>query len=163
MKQLFNILLLFASIYSNSQEVEFKTMNDFEIIDFPSDEYLSTLNKVGIDWKVIKKNNQVLFYDEHDIEFDGDSLTFSLDSIKFEREDYIQLIGRHHYLKIKNGGWVIGANKGEWGGSIMWISEDLNSYRQLGRANVNQLFYWKEEIFGVHDKLHITQLFGLNL
>lgn len=147
MKTFINILLVLVSSNSISQEIEYKTLDDFEVVDLHSEKFSNMAYTRGTDWVVTQVDNQVVFCDEMDIEYFGDSLPFSLVAFNFKRDDRIITSGTQHYLKVKNGGWLIGTNRGEWGGSMVWIAENLKSYKHLGSANVNQFFYWNDEIF----------------
>ncbi len=111
----------------------------------------------GIWYNTTSKNDSVFVYNSNDLDVDfyGDSINFDLNSIEYHREDHIRLMGQQHYKKLDEG-WLIGSNKGEWGGSLFWVAENLKEYKNLGNANVNKIFNWEDKIFFLEGVSHLN-------
>lgn len=130
--------------YSQGEPLFFP-IDSFNVTDLPVPSELQALNGHSIDWRGIVRNGEVAFFDEYEVDFFGDTLPIPLDDIH-ERINCRIGGGRYHFLQAHNG-WYIGTNRGEWGGELYKLSTDFETCERICRANVNQLYSFREKIY----------------
>lgn len=81
-------------------------------------------------------------------------------SIKWSKETHCRLPlndpnatykfwGNQVNLKTKNG-WLVGFNKGEWGGNLFWFSTDGKIMKHITEGNINDIFH-------INNRYYVTE------
>lgn len=63
--------------------------------------------------------------------------------------------GRQVNLKIKNG-WLVGFDKGEFGGGLYWFNDKGTEHKRITSGNIKNLFEINGEIYVTEGLAHIT-------
>lgn len=150
-------IFCFISFFGECQSVEYIPFEDLVHDSMPEECVKVRYDGDGIWYHTTNRNDTVFAYNssQENVDFYGDTLDFDIKTIDFRKEDPIILWGERHYKRLKNG-WLIGTNKGEWGGCLFWISEDLKEYKYLGYANVNKIFEWNGKIYILEGVSHLN-------
>lgn len=57
-------------------------------------------------------------------------------------------------------GWLVGMNRGEWGGSLSWISPDGKKKKQISHDQIVAFFRLPEGMYAVEGLAHMTLSYG---
>lgn len=76
-----------------------------------------------------------------------------------KEEDFFDLGGKQTHLKIDDG-WLVGFDKGEWGGSLIWVDETGSHYEKIIRGNIKNLFEIDGAIYAVEGLAHLAHSQG---
>ena len=155
--KIFLIVFCFIANWANSQDVKYSFYTNFVKDSLPLKEENASYSNQNKWYNTISINDSIFVYNslDLDIDFYGDSLVFDLHSIEYHHEDHVRLLGQHHYKKLDKG-WLIGTNKGEWGGSLFWVEENQKDYKYIANANVNKIFNWEGKTVVLEGVSHIN-------
>jgi hypothetical protein len=63
--------------------------------------------------------------------------------------------GKRTYQKVENG-WLVGFNRGEWGGGLYWFDEKGKNGYLIRYAHVKEIFEIEKEIYVVEGLAHLS-------
>ena len=130
---LFSTLIMFGQNY---------TLEDFETDSIPTRENLWKANRSKESWIISKLNDSIKIKENDFNHFKGDSLPFGQKEVakKLNNQYSIRAV-----KKVENG-YIIGLNKGEFGGGLWFLSADgKSSYEILPFRRVHQIFEFHKE------------------
>lgn len=97
----------------------------------------------GEKWKIVKND----FRREK-----GDSLPFTPDFI----DKNLKEIKGNRFVKQTPGGYLVGLNKGEFGGGLYFIKTDgLDGYEMAGYLNIRSIFEYNSKYFAIEGLAHL--------
>lgn len=76
-------------------------------------------------------------------------------TIKPKAKDKSAFAGKRVNLKVDNG-WLVGIERGEWGGSLFWFNEKGTRYEKIVSGNIKNLFRINGQIYAVEGLAHLS-------
>ena len=155
-KWLSPVLLLFFIINAIGQ----KPVQKWKKYDLPSEEDVLKYNSSGTNWlvsldpsgQVVAQNNIARFP--------------SVDTLPFKiYADTTKAYSWRGFQSVKkvDNGFLVGFNKGEFGGSLHWYSKKGDSSYQISRGVIDYIFEYKKKIYMVSGLFHMgTDVGGIN-
>ena len=119
----------------------------------PNEKSVFTANRSQEDWIINKIEDSIIISLSDYNYFKGDSLPFSNIEIaeKFETQNPIRAV-----KKVVDG-YIIGLNKGEFGGGLWFLSSDGKIYYEISPyKRVRQIFEMNNKIYVIEGRLHLT-------
>lgn len=139
--KLFTIFTL-ATIFLTGNPIE-----NLKVSNLPSQEQIKKLNHSNDEFEVYLGSENRVNYREYDYRnIKGIKLPFKI--IPNKNDEY-SFSGRQINFKIKDG-WLVGFNKGEWGGNLFWFNEEGTLYEKITGGNI-------ENIFEINGNIYITE------
>ena len=153
-KWFFSALLLFCIINAFGQ----KPVQKWKKYDLPSDEDVLKYNSTGIGWLILLDPSGQVIAQNNIAKFPSvDTLPFK---IPYDTTKVYSWRGFQTVKKVDNG-FLVGFNKGEFGGSLHWYSEKGDSTYQISRGNVDYIFEYKRNIYMVSGLFHMVTDHGV--
>src|SRR5258705_10796704 len=149
-KRVFPILLLFFLINGFGQ----KPVQKWKKHDLPSAGAIPDLSNSAITWLLsLDSSGQVIAQNKIAKVPSVDELPFKL---YFDTVQSYSWKGFRTVKKVHNG-YLVGFNKGEFGGSLYWFSENGDSSYQISRGIVIYFFEYKKKIYMANGLFHLGQ------
>lgn len=123
----------------------------------PTREEARSLNHDSKEYEVFfNAENKVVYrdYDYHRIK--GAELPFE---IVRKPEERIKFGGRQVNVKVENG-WLVGFDKGEWGGVLLWFNEEGTNYEIICMGNINNIHKVEGHIYVTEGLAHLSMSEG---
>lgn len=138
MTKLFSISLIGLLVILGNPITELKvkkvpTEKEVEILGLSDEEYEVYLNAEG--------NVEYRDFDYSRVK--GKELPFK---IMPQADDEYKFRGRQVNLKLKDG-WLVGFDRGEWGGHLFWFNDNGTRYEEIERGNITDLFEIEGELY----------------
>ncbi len=144
------LLLLFFTINGFGQ----KPLQKWKKYSLPSEEEILKFNNSGINWLVSLDPSGQVVAQNNIAKFPSiDTLPFK---ISFDSTRAYGWKGFRTVKKVDNG-FLVGFNKGEFGGSLHWYSEKGDSSYQISRGVIDYIFEYKNKILMVSGLFHMGQ------
>lgn len=147
-RSFFSVLLLFFVINGVGQ----KPVQKWKKHELPSGDAILQFNSSATSWLVsLDSSGQVIARNK--------IATFpSVDTLPFR--PYFDTMPAYRWkglrtVKRVDNGYLVGYNKGEFGGSLYWFSENGDSSYQIDRGNVDYIFEHKKKIYVVNGLFHM--------
>lgn len=155
-RSFFPALLLFFVINGFGQ----KPVQKWKKHDLPSADDILQFNNSGISWVLyVDSSGQVIAQNKIAKFPSADTLPFK---IYFDTSRAFSWRGFRTVKKV-NDGYLVGFNKGEFGGSLHWFSERGDSTYQISRGNVDYIFEYKRKVYMANGLFHMgTDRGGIN-
>jgi hypothetical protein len=102
-------------------------------------------------WFVSLEGGQLKTESRSEDEYRKDALPFKI-SLKKNQGDGI---GGRRFAYQLNDGWLVGFNRGEFGGSLWWFSPDGEQHRKLANENVQYFVKLSEDILVLTGLAHL--------
>jgi hypothetical protein len=67
---------------------------------------------------------------------------------------------KNKFIKEVNNGFLIGFNKGEWGGKLYWFSRDGKISYEISNHQILQFFEWNNKLFAIEGLEHLSTTKG---
>lgn len=141
MKYLFILLLIWVS---NEPEL----VELWKTYPVPTKEQAKSYNRGSSDWQVFIKNSQVLA--TSDRYFKQESLPFKL--LKNCSSDFG---GRQTVLSVPDG-YLVGFDKGEWGGALGWFDKKGKGCLKVFDGQVVKIAKVNNQIFAIEGLAHLS-------
>lgn len=159
MRNLLNPILALAFLSTcgmglSQEELQLFPLDSFAVAEVPKEDDFERLNHSRDNWRGIIRDGEVLFFEERDAAFFGDTLPISIDDFHEKRSCRIGG-GDYHFLHAHNA-WYIGTNRGEWGGMLHKFSDGFKECSRICLANVNQLYAFEEKTYLVEGLSHLS-------
>ena len=149
-KRFFLLLFLFFVINSFGQ----KPVQKWKKHDLPAADAIPELNNSASTWLLsLDSSGQVIAQNRIAKAPSADELPFKL---YFDTVKSISWKGFRTVKKVDNG-YLVGFNKGEFGGSLYWFSENGDSSYQISREIVIYIFEYKKNIYMASGLFHMNQ------
>ena len=147
-KWLSPVLLLFFLINAIGQ----KPVQKWKKYNLPSGEDVLQYNTSGTNWLVsLDPSGQVIALNNIARFRSVDTLPFKIHADTTKAHSWR---GFQTVKKVDNG-YLVGFNKGEFGGSLHWFSEKGDSSYQISRVNVDYIFEYKKKIYMANGLFHM--------
>jgi hypothetical protein len=144
----FPVLILFFVINGFGQ----KPVQKWKKYELPSEDAILQFNNSATSWLLsLDPSGQVIAQNKIAKFPSVDSLPFK---IYFDTSKAFSWRGFRTVKKVDNG-YLVGFNKGEFGGSLHWFSESGDSTYQISRGNVDYIFEYKKKIYMVSGLFHM--------
>lgn len=135
------ILILFFVIDCAGQQ----PINNWKKRKLPPEEETYQFANSGIRWLLSLDASGLITAQNKNVEF------VTVDTLPFEiaidsTEDMYFVKGYRTVMKVYNG-YLVGINKGEWGGYLRWYSPEGDSSYTITGGKVNQIFTFNSKIF----------------
>lgn len=152
----FPVLLLFFIINGFGQ----KPVQKWKKHDLPSGDAVLQYNNPATSWLVsLDSSGQVIAQNKIAKYPSVDTLPFRL---YFDTMRSYSWKGFRTVKKVDNG-YLVGFNKGEFGGSLYWFSEKGDTSYQISRVNVDYIFEYKKKVYMANGLFHMgTDLGRIN-
>jgi hypothetical protein len=152
----FPVLLLFFIINGFGQ----KPVQKWKKHDLPSGDAVLQYNNPATSWLVsLDSSGQVIAQNKIAKYPSADTLPFRL---YFDTMRSYSWKGFRTVKKVDDG-YLVGFNKGEFGGSLYWFSEKGDTSYQISRVNVDYIFEYKKKVYMANGLFHMgTDLGKIN-
>jgi hypothetical protein len=152
----FPLLLLFFIVNGFGQ----KPVQKWKTHDLPSGDAILQYNSAATSWLVsLDSSGQVIAQNKIAKYPSADTLPFRL---YFDTMRTYSWKGFRTVKKVDNG-YLVGFNKGEFGGSLYWFSARGDTSYQISRVNVDYIFEYKKKIYMADGHFHMgTDLGRIN-
>jgi hypothetical protein len=147
-RSFFSLLLLFFVINAFGQ----KPVQKWKKHDLPSGDLILEFNNSATSWLLsLDSSGQVIAQNKIAKFPSADTLPFILyfDTIRSNSWKGFRTV-----KKVDNG-YLVGFNKGEFGGSLYWFSEKGDSSYQISRENIDYIFEYKNKIYMASGLFHM--------
>lgn len=145
------ILIFFLTLY-NLCEAQVPDLTNWKIDTLPTGDRIYPANhsqdnwifsKSGENWAIVRNN----FKREK-----GDSFPFTPDFI----DKNLKEIKGNRFVKKTSDGYLVGLNKGEFGGGLYFIKPDgLDGYEMAGYLNIHNIFEYNSKYFAIEGLAHL--------
>lgn len=123
----------------------------------PTKEKAQKLNHSNDEYEVFFNNeNKVEYRDYEYRRVKGAELPFEITP---KKDDRYAFGGRQVNLKVDTG-WLVGFDKGEWGGNLFWFNEEGTNYEKIASGNIKNLFEVDGQIFVTEGLAHLSMSDG---
>ncbi len=113
----------------------------------PTEEQARRLNHSNEEYEVfLNAENKVEYRDYEYRRIKGTELPFKITP---KKDDNYSFGGLQVNLKV-NDGWLVGVDKGEWGGNLFWFNENGTQYEKIASGNI-------ENIFNINGEIYVTE------
>lgn len=147
------VVLLFFIINGFGQ----KPVQKWKKHDLPSDAAILQYNNSPTSWLVsLDSSGQVIAQNKIAKYPSADTLPFRL---YFDTMRSYSWKGFRTVKKVANG-YLVGFNKGEFGGALYWFSEKGDTSYQISRSNVDYIFEYKKKVYMVNGVFHMDTDLG---
>jgi hypothetical protein len=152
------IFIVFFSFISAScySQVDYGLLKNWKIHEIPSNsDTLRKYNNSVNDWSVFIRNNTLTVikrkqYDDQSI------LPFD---VKPKGDEKSKMSGRISLIKVEDG-YLVGFNRGEWGGYLYWFSKDGSNHYLISNDQVVQFINKKGQNYAIQGLAHLTMSEG---
>lgn len=143
--------------FGQSQEID---LSGWKQDSIPLDKKLNEANHSKDDWFFKKIKDSIIIEKNKYKRIKGDSLPFPIDSVKGLRGN--------EYIKSVFNGYLIGQNKGEFGGGLKFVSlnndhsynirlkDEKHSTRGYIFMNILKIFEWNDRIYATEGLAHMV-------
>ena len=123
------------------------------IIDtLPTDDRIYPANNSNDNWIFSKSGDKWEIVRNSFKREKGDSFPFSPDFI----DRNLKEIKGNRFVKKTSDGYLVGLNKGEFGGGLYFIKPDgLNGYEMAGYLNIHNIFEYNSKYFAIEGLAHL--------
>jgi len=130
----------------------------------PTAEEVRNLNHPGKKYEVFLNSENKVEYRSYEYRrVKGVELPFKIVPKAVDEYDFG---GRQVNLKVDNG-WLVGFDKGEWGGNLFWFNEKGTKYEKITSGNIKNLFKINGKIYATEGLAHLYlssgQIFAVEL
>ncbi|GEO02542.1 hypothetical protein AAE02nite_02060 [Adhaeribacter aerolatus] len=150
MRIIFVLVLIISFAHnSKSQTLDFSTWKQDSL---PTGKRLSYANLSSNNWIFVKKGNKVIIEENNFKSDKGDELPFTKEFIAKNLEE----IEGNRFVKEVEKGFLIGLNHGEFGGGLLFVSNDgLTSYKIGEFLRIKDIFEWNSRIYAIEGLAHL--------
>lgn len=153
-RNVFNLIFLFFSVLMFGQNYR---LEDFKIDSIPTRENLWKANHSNENWVIERIKDSINIYKNNHNYFKGDSLPFSQKHIAKK----LKIPHSIRAVKKVNDGYLIGANGGEFGGGIWFLSTNGKSAYEIARYfRVHDIFEFNDKIYVIRGLAHLGSSYG---
>lgn len=131
-------------------------IENLKICNVPNENELLLLNHSNEDYTVYLKDSMVLYNKNEIIRAKGEPLPFK---IKVNKKNKYYFAGTQVNQKIDNG-WLVGYDRGEWGGFLYWFSNDGSEHVLITEGNIKDIFIIGGQIYVIEGLAHLTMSKG---
>ncbi len=147
MTKLLSILILVMFLAKSGPITELKVNNP------PTKEEARELNRSDFEYEIFFNSKGKVAYRNYNYrKIKGSELPFKIQPKPAEGHFFG---GRQVNLKIKSG-WLVGFDKGEWGGNLFWFNEKGTEYEKIANGNIKDLFEIKGEVYATEGLAHLS-------
>src|SRR5690606_35197051 len=123
----------------------------------PTKEQAQKLNQSNEEFEVyLNTDNRVEYRDYDYKKVKGAELPFKIIP---NIDDKYAFVGIQVNLKIENG-WLVGFDKGEWGGNLFWFNEKGSQYEKITSGNIKNIFEINGKIYVTEGLAHLSMSDG---
>jgi hypothetical protein len=149
-------------------------ISELKVNKIPTNEEVRELNHSENVYEVfLNSKGNVEYRDYDDRKIKGTKLPFTIKPNSKDLEDKLILSpvfyvfgGQQVNLKVENG-WLVGFDRGEWGGNLFWFNEEGTEYKMITGGNIENLFEINGEFYVSEGLAHMSmdsgQLFKLEV
>jgi hypothetical protein len=142
------ILFAFCS-YCKAQS---PNLNNWKLDTLPTDNRIYAANNSPNNWTFIKKMGKWEIIQNPYNKAKGDSLPFTQEFI----EKNLKKIKGNRYIKKIKDGYLVGLNRGEFGGGLYFINPNgLYGYEIAPYLRINKIFEYKKKYFAIEGLAHL--------
>jgi hypothetical protein len=146
------IVIFFLTLNFQSQAQQKPDLTNWKLNTLPVGDLLNTANQSQDDWIFIKKNDKWQIEKNTSKGEKGDVFPFTGDFI----DKNLKEIKRYSYVKKVPDGFLVGLNKGEFGGGLYFINSDGLSGYEMGKfLNIRSIFEHNWTIFSIEGLAHL--------
>lgn len=132
-------------------------IEDLKVSEPPTKEQVQKLNYSNKEFEVyLNSDNKVEYRDYKYSKVKGTELPFKIIPNKDDRYTFG---GKQVNLKIENG-WLVGFDKGEWGGNLFWFNEEGTKYEKIIDGNIKNIFVINGKIYITEGLAHLSMSYG---
>src|SRR5690554_761227 len=132
-------------------------IEDLKVSEPPTKEQVQKLNYSNKEFEVyLNSDNKVEYRDYKYSKVKGTELPFKIIPNK---DDRYAFGGKQVNLKIENG-WLVGFDKGEWGGNLFWFNEEGTKYEKIIDGNIKSIFVINGKIYITEGLAHLSMSYG---
>jgi len=132
-------------------------IDDLKVSEPPTKEQAQKLNQSNEEFEVyLNPDNRVEYRDYDYKKVKGVELPFKIIP---NIDDKYAFGGRQVNLKIENG-WLVGFDKGEWGGNLFWFNEKGSQYEKITSGNIKNIFEINGKIYVTEGLAHLSMSDG---
>lgn len=148
--RLFLVFMLFScsSCYSQENMGLIKNWHSYPVQT--KDDSIVKYNYSPKEWTVSIKNGEVFVAEKKENGTIG-NLPFK---VQVNEEDKINAIGDVCYLKVDDG-FLVGFNRGEWGGSLYWFATDGKKHYKISNDEVVQFIQRDSHNYAIQGLYHM--------
>lgn len=120
--------------------------------EIPTKEQVQKLNRSNEELEVYLSSNNTVEYREYDYEkVKGPDLPFKINP---KKDDKYAFGGKQVNLRIDDG-WLVGFDKGEWGGNLFWFNKNGTEYEKITGGNIKNILEIDEKIYVIEGLAHL--------
>lgn len=127
-------------------------IQELKVNNPPTKEKVKKLNHSSDEYEVFFNKGNVEYRDYSYERIKGVALPFKINP---KPNDKYLFEGKQVNLKIKNG-WLVGFDKGEWGGNLFWFNEKGTDYERIIEGNIKNLFEVDGQIYVTEGLAHLS-------
>ena len=145
---------MFLLILCNlSQAQQIPDLTNWKLDAFPVGDSLNTANHSPNNWVFIEKDGRWLIEQNTYKQERGDRFPFTMDFID---KNLKELKGKRSVKKTPDG-FLVGVNKGEFGGGLYFVENDgLNGYEMGKFLNIRLIFEYNARYFSLEGLSHLS-------
>ncbi|MBB6609961.1 hypothetical protein H7F15_02835 [Pontibacter sp. Tf4] len=155
MRTILTFVLFISLAYSSkSQTIDLSAWKQDSL---PTGERLYSANQSSNNWTFVKKGNKILI-EENDFKPEkGDNLPFTQEFI----EKHLEEIKGNRFVKSVEGGYLVGLNRGEFGGGLLFVSDDGLTTYIIGRfLRIKEIFELDSKVYAIEGLAHLGSQTG---
>jgi hypothetical protein len=119
----------------------------------PNKEEVYKLNQCKQSYEVFLNSKGIVDYREYEYRrVKGEELPFT---INYKQEEGRLFRGKQVNYKVDND-WLVGFDKGEWGGHLFCFSEEGSRCEKIMRGNIKNIFQFKGEVYLTEGLSHLS-------
>lgn len=150
--KIFSFFMLMAiSFYLPAQDVmDINTWKKYHTP--PPEDSLRSFSGTSKHTYTIRKDNDRILVEREDYSR-VDTVPFNL--VPADGREEIEMRGRYVYEKVEDG-YLVGFNRGEWGGSVFWFSNDGKKHYHISNNQLNRFIRKNNRLYAIHGLAHLS-------
>jgi hypothetical protein len=151
MKKIYAIIF-FLTLYHLSHAQQIPDLTDWRLDSLPIGDRIDAANQSLNNWIFIKKDDKWHIEQNSFKREQGDKFPFTTDFID---KNLKEIIG-NRFVKKTSDGFLVGLNKGEFGGGLYFIKTDgLDGYQMANFLNIRSIFEYNSRYFSIEGLAHL--------
>jgi len=145
------ILIFFLTLY-NFSEAQVPDLTNWKLDTIPTGDRIYPANHSQDNWIFFKSGDKWEVVRNSFKREKGDSFPFSAEFI----DKNLKEIKGNRFVKKTSDGYLVGLNKGEFGGGLYFIKPDgLDGYEMARYSNIHNIFEYQSKYFAIEGLAHL--------
>jgi hypothetical protein len=145
------IATIFVLILNNVAHAQTPDLSQWKMDTLPTGDRIYPANHSRHDWIFVQKSDKWIITESDYKKEIGDSLPLSTEFINKN----LNKIGTRFTKKVYDG-YLVGFNKGEFGGGLYFVSNDGQiNYELAGYLNIKSIFEYNNKLFAIEGLAHL--------